>query len=90
MSFKINVGVGGLMVRLLDSQSEACGFESRQGADAVFLGERHFTQISSLHPGGNGYPAIDSGGSCQFVRVLAPVKWQLALYASREAENVSE
>ena len=78
------------MVRLLDSQSDGCGFDPRQGPNVVFLGKGTLHEFSSLHPGGNGYPAIDSGRSCQFVRVLAPVKWQMALYASWEAENVSE
>ena len=56
------------MVRLLDSQSEGCGFESRQGPDVVFLGKGTLHEFSSLHPGGNGYPAIDSERSCQSVQ----------------------
>ena len=74
------------MVRLLDSQSEGCGFEPRQGPDVVFLGKGTLHEFSSLHPGGNGYPAIDSEGSCKYVSVQALTKQQLALYASQEAE----
>ena len=67
---KCNIsGVGGLVVRLLDLQSGGCGFEPRQGPDVVFLGKGTLHQFSSLHPGGNGYPAIDSGRSCQYVSI---------------------
>ena len=57
-------GVGGLVVKLSDPQPEGRGFEPRRGPDVVSLGKGTLHEFSSLHPGGNGYPAIDSERSC--------------------------
>ena len=66
------------MVKLSDSQPEGRGFDSPLGPDVVSLGKGTLHEFSSLHPGGNGYPAIDSERSCQFVSGVA-LNRQLAL-----------
>ena len=50
-------------------QSGGCGFEPRQGRDVVFRGKGTLHELSSLHPDGNGYLAIDSERYCQCVSV---------------------
>ena len=83
-------GVGSLAVGCRTRNRKVAGSSPARARRCV-LGKGTLHEFSSLHPGVNGYPAIDSERSCQCVSVKALVKWQLALlYASQEVEKVSE
>lgn len=67
-----------------------------KGYWVILLGERNlkrsFLTTLSFLTSLSGYLAKDSERSChyQYASVLAPIKWQLALYAYHEVKIVSE